>query len=1330
MNPDGAAEFDIRSLTAIRSVGGVLPPDLIASVVAGANLPGLNPQADFHLELGVSTRDAANRAWSALLGAWQPFRDALDTRAAGEAATGLTRERWLLVLLRELGFGRVPTTPAGGITVDGRSWPISHVAEGSLPVHLLGWKVDLDRRTPGMPGAAEKAPHAMIQELLNRSQEHLWAIVSNGAALRILRDASTLVGPSYVEFDLEAIFEDRLFSDFVALYLICHQSRFEATDADLGLASCWLERWRNLAVEAGTRALGGLRVGVHDAIETIGTGLVSHPANTALREDLENNKLSRVDFQRGLLRLVYRILFCFVAEDRGLLLDPDATEGAKRRYHQWFSTARLRHIARRRAGDNHSDHWQALRLVQDALGKEEGCPALALVGLGGIFEPGASDLDPDLALSNRSLLSAIRFLSITRQEGGGPRRTVDYRNLGAEELGGIYESLLEYTPAYDPSTRTFRLQSLAGNDRKKTGAYYTPTSLTETLLDSALEPLLDRAEKADDPEAGLLSLTVCDPACGSGHFLVAAGRRIARRLAGIRAEGAEPTIDQMTGAMHDVVGRCLFGVDVNPLAAELAKVSLWLEGMQAGRPLGLLDGHVKVGNALLGTTPALFAGGIPDEAFAPIEGDDRKRAGDLKKRNKKESSGQGLFPSTATITVGTSDLAARATELDALVPRDLADIHVAARRLRELDSSPEARRARQVADAWCSAFVIPKTAGAPVLTQGVLEAVAAGNAPSDVVEAVEKVSQRYRWFHWHVEFPTVFTTGGTEADPVTGCAGGFDCVIGNPPWEHVELKEQEWFAPRAPTIAEAQGATRKKMIEALATERPELHQEYLAALRQANGERAFLGNSGRYPLAGRGRINTYAVFAETDRSLLSPTGRLGVIVPTGIATDATTQYFFKDLVTSKALASLYDFENRDRLFEAVDSRVKFCLLTLTGRAAPAEAATFAFFAHHPDDLRREGSVFSLTPEEIKLLNPNTGTCPVFHGRRDAEITLGIYRRHSVLIRHGSPDGNPWRLSFMQGLFNMTSDSGLFRTREQLEGDGWELEGNVFRKGTKEMLPLYVGLMTTFYDHRAADVVRSPTAVQRQNQPRYLSQEDKQDPSRFALPAYWVDANEVTSRLESRWEYGWLLGFSDITSATNERTMVPCVIPRTAVGNNLPVALSGTGAPACLNAALSSIAFDYAARLAVGGTHMNFFLLEQLPVPRPQSFHGRCAWSAEASLERWIEARVLELSYTAMDMKPFAESLGDGGPPFCWDSPRRAILRAELDAAFFHLYGIDRDDAQYILGTFPIANRKDPALTSRVLEEYDRIAKAVDTGEPFVSALDPPPGEGPRHPEKP
>jgi hypothetical protein len=1037
--------------------GGILPPDLLAQVQAGpqGGLPGLTG-ADYHLLPGETVRDAASRAFPYLVEAWQEFERARARLPEGDPAVALTRERWTLPLLRMLDYGRVPVAPPGGFDVDGRGYPVSHAWE-HVPMHLLGPGVTLDGRNPGVPGAA-RPPQAMLQEVLNHSPEHLWGLLSDGRTIRLLRDSSSLLGSSFVEFDCAAIFGGELFAEFLLLYALLHQSRFERLGGpDAPPADCWLERWRDAAVESGTRALDRLRGGVETALTALGTGFLS--ANPPLRDQLARGERTTEEFHRGLLRLAYRLLFLFVVEDRGDLLTGD-DEAARARYNAHYSTARLRRLSRVRAGSPHTDLWHGLRLVLRGLGRHAdddgtgtGVPALALPGLGGLFDGPAGDLglDPGLDLPNPALLRAVRALSYVR-EPGRPVQPVDYQHLGAEELGSIYESLLELVPHVDLDTRTYSLLAAAGNERKTSGSYYTPTSLIELLLDTALDPLLDRAVKdaadAARAEANLLALTVCDPACGSGHFLVAAARRIARRLAEVRTGEPEPPYDAVRSAMADVVGHCLYGVDLNELAAELAKVSLWLEAVQPGRPLSFLGARIRHGNALLGTTPALLEAGVPDEAFGPLVGDDRKVATAVKRRNRfeRESGQQGFSFGGDT---GNTELARQRRAIEAMPAATADDVRAQADALAELERSRELLAARRRADAWCAAFVWPLTDGAPPPTYDLVAGLAdaTGTLPGDTAAEVDRLAASLRFFHWHLEFPEVF---GVPDDAGTagpqGWTGGFDCVLGNPPWEHTELKEQEFFASRAPDIATAPGARRKALIAALSKNDP-LWLDYFTALRAADAVGLFARSSGRFPFCGRGRINTYALFAETDRTLLAPTGRAGVVLPTGIATDATTQYFFRDVVERRSLAALYDFENGKPLFKGVHRSFKFCTLVLTGLDLPEPAADFAFFLRDPAELATAGTSFALTPEEITLLNPNTGTCPVFRTRRDAEITLGIYRRVPVLLREGDPDGNPWGLSFMQGLFNMTSDSHLFRTREQLEADGWVLRGNVFERAS-------------------------------------------------------------------------------------------------------------------------------------------------------------------------------------------------------------------------------------------------------------------------------------------
>lgn len=604
-------------MASVRVAGGLLPPDVLNAVLAGS-LGGLTGN-DYDLG-SEGPREAAAREWTYLLGAYRRFRDDLTRLPEGDAAVGLTRERWLTLLLSSLNYGRVPTTAAGGITVDDRSFPVSHLW-GATPIHLLGWGVPLDRRTPGVAGAAHRAPHAMVQELLNRTDDYLWAIVCNGRVLRLLRDSTTLSGQSYVEFDLETMFDAELFADFALLFLLVHESGVKVSEAGKP-GDCWLERWRTTAVSQGVRALALLRAGVQNALQLLGTGVLQHPANTDLRDRLETGAVTLDDLHQNLLRIVYRLLFWAVAEDRDALLDPAASPKAIGRYRRHFSSGRLRRLAQRRHGSAHHDLWDAVSLVFTALGRTEGEPRLGLPGLGGLFTRTQADLLSGVKLGNQPLLAAIRALSIV-QPKGQPKRTVDFRHLGAEELGSIYESLLELHPRRDPLAQTFGLEEAAGNDRKTSGSYYTPTALVDLVLDTALDPVLDDAERQQDPQAALLAVTCCDPAIGSGHFMVAAARRIASRLATVRTGEIDPTPEMFSDAMHDVVARCIYGVDLNPMAADLAKVSLWLEAMSSGRPLSFLDHHIKVGNALLGTTPALLHKGIPDAAYVALTGDDK-----------------------------------------------------------------------------------------------------------------------------------------------------------------------------------------------------------------------------------------------------------------------------------------------------------------------------------------------------------------------------------------------------------------------------------------------------------------------------------------------------------------------------------------------------------------------------------------------------------------------------------------------------------------------------------------------------------------------------------
>jgi len=1323
---------------AVRVEGGLLPGSLLQRIGDGdRGLPCSDP-ASYGLQSGESVRRYANRSFAYLQDVWREFARQRE-RAGDTVPARLTRERWLLVLLRELGFDQIDAL-SSGIVVDDRPFAVSHrMAE--VPLHLLGWGIDLDRRTASVRGAAGAAPHSMVQQLLNRSGDHLWAVLSNGQRLRLLRDSTSLVGSAYIEFDLEAIFDGDLFPDFVLLWRLAHASRLRAAGANGGPATCPLEQWRAYGAKQGERALDQLRDGVEVAVELLGTGFLDHPDNAALRTAIEAS-LSLEDYQRSLMRLVYRLLFWFVAEDRDVLLDPDAALAARQRYDAFFSARRLRDLALRRRHSGHGDLWDQTRLVFRILGDEAGHPRLALPGIGGLFERGPLDEPLESAsLTNTALLRAVEALAVLPQRRGAGRQRVDFRHLGAEELGSVYESLLELRPRWDPADRHFHAERLAGNERKTTGSYYTPSSLVECLLDSALDPLLGEACAKPTPDervAALLDLTICDPACGSGHFLIAAARRIAKRVAAEETDELEPSPKAVLAAMRRVVSRCIYGVDVNEMAAELAKVSLWLEALEPGRPLGFLDANIRVGNSLLGVTPKLLADGVPDAAFAALTGDEKPVVTALRRQNAQEQTGQGELFGSAGIRISNTALAAEVADIVHSETRSLADVHIQAKRAQRLEA--DRQRARLVADAWCAAFVQEKTAGtrAGAITQAVLERLDQGEATLElhgVEQAVVELAKRYRFFHWHIEFPHIFRVPeyGT-VDGATGWAGGFSCVLGNPPWERVKLQEQEFFAARAPKIAgAANAAARKKAIAALAgSDEPaeqSLHQEWLTALHDADGVSHLLRSSGRYPLTGKGDINTYSVFAETARVALHPRGQIGMILPTGIATDATTQDFFKDLVVRRSLVSLYDFENEDKVFPGVDHRVRFALLSLSGSQRPVERVSLVFRVRQAAQIAARA--YPLTPDEIALLNPNTGTCPVFLSRRDAEITLGIYRRVPVLWHENDAKGNPWGMSFM-AMLHMANDSDRFRTSSQLDDEGWVLEGNRYVRGRDRMLPLYEAKMAHFFDHRLGTYEGATQAQLNVGTLPRLSDADHADPSRLPLPRYWVAESAVDKAVENREPPSFLI-WRRIARSTDERTMICCSLPKAAIGDSAFIALPDSSRPELL-ANISGFVVDYVLRNKMAGTNVSYYLVKQLPVLPPDRYEQAPTWDLDyLSLNAWFAGRVLELSYSAYDLAAYARDLGDDGPPFRWDPARREIMRAELDAAYFHLYGVTRDDVDYIMDTFKVVRQKDEAAHSEyrtkrlILERYDALADATASGKPYESPLLPSPGHGPRHP---
>ncbi|SBO43110.1 N-6 DNA methylase [Cyanobium sp. NIES-981] len=1250
------------SFQAIELKGSLLPGSLLEQV-ARLNAP-MQKEADYGLAKGERLRERIDAAWVRLKEIWEEYRD-LRERAA-QSTAGLHAS---VRILREV-LGWPDLQPCSGWQHGESQFPITHRAfEGTVPLIVRGIAADqLDKGSSqfGQEGR-RRSPHSCLQECLNADDNANWGLLLTGDRLRLLHDNPSLVKPAYLAVDLELLVEGELFDEFAVLWLLLHASRFRHPQT----GSCVLDAWKEQAQEAGERVLGQLRNGVQQALEALGNGLLQHPDNEALRSQLASGALSGQELHRQLLRLVYRFLFLFTAEDRDLLFPRSLGQEDPRRriYREGYSVGRLRELAIRRSASEgpYGDLWQTQKLV--FLQLRQSSSPLGLPGLGGLFaEPQCMALE-QCELANRFLLRAIR--AIGWFQAGDTLTRVNYRDLNTEELGSVYEGLLELHPQLERAGGSWQLSygGGAGSDRKTTGSYYTPDQLVQLLIVSALLPVIaDRLAKASTPEEkeqALLAIRVLDPACGSGHFLLAAARRLALELACIRAGDEEPSEELRQECLREVVAHCIYGVDKNPMAVELCKVALWIEAVDPGKPLSFLDAHIQCGDSLVGVfDPKVLEQGIPDEAYKPLTGDDKPTCTSLKKENAsfRKAGNKGTLQGTLNLQASPpiSRSQQRLQEIEAMPETTLAEGSAKQAAYEAWEQERSSDPQTLAADLYTAAFFLPKTqASRPkVPTSEHLLLLRGGQEiPGDVELAVEQAARDFRFFHWHLRFGEVMERGG------------FDCVLGNPPWEMVQVDPQEWFACRNSQISIAKtSAIRSNLIGDLASSDPALFREYELAVAANNGSQGFFHTSGRFPNSSVGRLNLAYLFTEAVINIVSRDGRAGMIVPSGISTDSFTQALFRTIVES-GLVSLFSFENEDFIFSNVHHSFRFGLLTLGKTKNPS----FAFFLRRPDDIVRTGKIFSMSKEDFDIINPNTKNCPVFRSQQDYALAKKIYSSTPVLVNDEDPvNGNRWMTSFML-MFMMNTDSHLFRSAP-----------------SAGLCPLYEGKMIHQYDHRWA-------TYEQDGSTRDVSESEKVDHDYKGISRHWVDRALVEEKLKSKqWNYKWLIGWRDVTSAHVLRTFIASVVPATAAGNNLPLLLTGKLDDNRLYAALlgnlNSLSLDFVARMKTGGNHLNFYIVKQLPIITPKTYTN--------SHLGFILSRVLELTYTAHDLKPWAEDLGYDGPPFIFDPERRSLLRAELDAFYAHLYGLNRDELRYILDPADVMGPDYPSETFRVLKNNE------------------------------
>lgn len=743
----------------------MLGPDVLDQLLDG-ELPGQRP-ANFGLDGRRSLTDEIATVFADARALWGVFQRRLERVPDSDLGTSVTRDAWAVPFLSLLDY-KLQYNPRA-YEVDGLTFAISHRAgesEDSPPVHIVGAHQKLGHPAPS--GRPRLAPHSLLQEYLNRT-EYLWGIVTNGLTVRLLRNSTFVRKQAYVEFDLATILEEQHFQDFAVFYRLLHRTRLPRALA--GAEDCLLEKYYRQSVEQGGRVRERLRDGVKACLDGLANGFLQHPVNRELRSRVSQTSgsasIAPTEIYRQLLRIVYRFLFLLVSEDRGLIsADPI--------YREYYGIARLRRLVESRAAyTHHDDIWQSLRVLWKVLSNESLAAIFEAAPLNGeLFAPLSLD---GFTITNRALLEAFWNLAWYQEDSSAPPRRVNYAALDVEELGSVYESLLEYHPHVDASGGTPRFELAEGSERRETGSYYTPPELVAELIRSALDPIVEErlqpAKTQAEKEAAILSIRVCDPAAGSGHFLLAAARRLGKELARIRTGEDEPAPERVREAIRDVVAHCIYGVDKNPLAVELCRVALWLEAHAEGKPLTFLDHHIRLGDSLVGISDLeTLREGIPDEAFKPVSGDDRAVAREAKRQNAREREAS-LFHGSFTDTL--RHFAEPLCALENMSEDTLEQVRQKVDASRRVEQSSEFQRLRLACDAWTAAFFqnYPNAGSGVVTTQALHEALSRGQIPdARLAGFVVGVGHERRFFHWPLAFPEV-------------CAsGGFDVFIGNPPF--------------------------------------------------------------------------------------------------------------------------------------------------------------------------------------------------------------------------------------------------------------------------------------------------------------------------------------------------------------------------------------------------------------------------------------------------------------------------------------------------------------------------------------------------------------------
>ena len=1338
--------------TSIHIYGHLLSDDILRSIEQDNTLVG-NREQDYSIDS--STSSAIDYVWSSLRNDWRFYQE----RSYVKDPYGTRKSRDLMERLF-MSLGYELSRQQASIDAAGKSFEITYLCPqlGNMPFIVIGDRINdidaiatldkcsLDYRAKGQQ--RKKSSHATMLEYLN-STENIYGIISNGQTLRLIRNSGQLVKLTYIEFDLRRMLEEDKYTEFCLMFRLLHASRFRT----FGDEPCVLERWFNLSIESGNRIREGLSHAVQMAMETIGNAAVKTKGegNDMLRSSLRDGTIDAAILNKELIHFIYRILFLFIIEDRNLVYQiPDSSDAPDYKqlckyqelYKKFYAASRLRGLSELNylKTRQYSDIWKGLldtfRLFEDGAFGEK----LGIKPLGGVlFDSDTLHYLKECEISNKDILQAFSALNEFTDERG-QRVKINYSALDVEEFGSVYEGILEMRPFIQPGVAEtdWQFGFMGGLDRQSTSSYYTRPDLVQNLIRTTLEPVIkERIEKLRTPEEkvkSLLSMKVCDAASGSGHIVLAMARTIAWYVCTIRTGEDNPASLDYREALREVIQKCVYAVDYNPDAVELCKVVLWIEGYCAGKPLSFLDHHIRCGNSVVGVTDLdTLLAGVPKEAFSAVDKDTKKKIIDLNKTALQDVSlvqsghlqGFNVSLFTQDFAIQSIDgeqvgLASKVCEINSLPENSLLEQLTKQKRWEELMQSPRVECLRRACDIYTyayykqfkaedldshvdasgtfTAFNVPYTRTVYQALQEIKYLddndgiVDAQRLPDSFRAEVAIAAKQHSFFHWCVEFPEVFAYDG-----------GFDVMCGNPPWDKIKVEDKKWFEShgRSDIVNAGTAAQRKRAIAELPVTDPLLYTEYCQAQQDAEAMSRFVRFSGRFNLTATGDIDLYPMFAEL--CLTFSKEAWGLVLPTGIAVNDSNKAFFSKLIDENRLVSLYDFENREKLFD-IDSRFKFCLLTAGKPQDKARMVSGGFYLTRLDHLLDPRRIYTLQTSDFARLNPNTKTCPVFRTSRDAALTAKIYR-HSTILLNEQTGENPWNVKFAR-MLDMSNDSHLFHTYTQLSEAGATYQAPNFILDGETYVPLYEGKMIWHYNHHYGTW---PTSGERPNAIDTPSIAELATPDASIIPWYWVPLSAVEDRLIKKsidregnehviweWKHKWSLCYRGIGRSVDIRTFIVSPIPD-AVGA-MPVA-----ALICM---MSSMVFDYATRQKVGGINMSTFFVKQFPVLAPDQIPSAAQWQ--------IVRRVAELCYFNHDLDGWAEELWEEmteeqrselpqlgkKQPWIFNPDRRALFQAELDAIFAHLYGLTTEDLRYILDPEDVCGEGCINETFRVLKDNE------------------------------